>query len=103
MLLRQPLVGGQQENAVELVSPAVPGQVVTVLQDVGVHQQRFAAAGGHPEGELVELWPSHGGFVERSDLVGLVVVRVVPGHLCVQRLEQRLRVAEVAVEINLAE
>ena len=78
-------------------------QVVLVLEDVGVHQQRLAAAGRHPEGELVELRPGLGRLVERRDLVGLGLVGVVDGDLRVQRREQRLGVAEVAVEVDLGE
>ena len=84
MLLREPFVGRKQEDAVQLAPPAVLGQCVPVLQDVGVHQQRLAAAGGHPEGELVELRPGLSGFVERGDPVSLGLVRVVGGHLRVQ-------------------
>ena len=68
-----------------------------------MHQQRLAAAGRHPEGQLVELRPGLGGFVERGDPVGLGLVRVVGGRLLVQLLEQRLGIAEVAVEVDLAE
>ena len=42
-------------------------------------------------------------LVERRDLVGLGLVGVVGRDLRVQRREQRLRVAEVAVEIDLGE
>ena len=52
---------------------------------------------------LVELRPGLGLLVERRDLVGLWLVGVVGRYLSVQRLEQLLRVAEVAVEINLGE
>ena len=69
-------VGREQDDAVQLAPPAMPGQCAPVLQDVGVHQKRLAAAGGHPEGELVELRPGLGGFVERRDPVGLGLVRV---------------------------
>ena len=68
-----------------------------------MHQQRLAAAGGHPEGKLVELRPGRDGFVEPDNPVVLLLVGVVRSHLCVQRLEQRLRIAEVAVEVDLAE
>ena len=100
---RQPLVGREQDDAVQLAPPAVLLQVVLVLEDVGVHQQRLAAAGGAPVGELVELRPGLGGLVEGRDLVGLGLVRVVGGHLRVQRREQRLGIAEVAVEVDLGE
>ena len=103
VLLAQPLVGREQDDAVQLAPPAVFLQVVLVLKDVGVHQQRLAAAGGAPVGELVELRPGLGRLVEGRDLVGLRLVRVVGGDLRVQRREQRLRVAEVAVEVDLGE
>ena len=103
MLLREPFVGGEQEDTVQLPPPAVQGERVLVLQDIGMHQQRLAAAGGHPEGELVELRPGLGGFVERGDLVGLGLACVVGGHLRVQGGEQGLGIAEVAVQVDLAE
>ena len=103
VLLREPCVWRKQEDAVQLAPPAMPGQCVPVLQDVDVHQQRLAAAGGHPEGELVELRPGLGRFVERGDPVGLGLAFVAGGHLLVQIPEQRLGITEVAVEIDLAE
>ena len=103
VLLGQPLVGREQQDAVQLAPPAVLLQVVLVLEDVGVHQQRLAAAGGAPVGQLVELRPGLGGLVEGRNLVGLGLVRVVGGHLRVQRREQRLGIAEVAVEVDLGE
>ena len=103
MLLREPFVGREQEDAVQLVPTAVQGQGVLVLEDIGVHQQRLAAAGSHPESELVELRPDLSSFIERGDLVSLGLVRVVGGHLHVQLHEQCLRIAEVAVQVNLGE
>ena len=55
------LVGREQDDAVQLAPPAMLLQVVLILEDVGVHQQRLAAAGGAPVGELVELRPGFGG------------------------------------------
>ena len=44
------------------------------------------------------------GLVERRDLVGLGLVRRCSAAIrCVERREQRLRVAEVAVEVDLGE
>ena len=97
MLLRKPFVGRKQEDTVQLAPPAVLSQGVLVLQDIGVHQQGLAAAGGHPEGDLVELRPGLSGFVEGLDLVSLALVRVVGGHLHVQLREQRLGITEIAV------
>ena len=74
-----------------------------VLQDVDVHQPCLATSGGHPESELVKLWPSLGGCVKRCDPVSLGLVRVVDSHLHVQRHEQRLWIAEVTVQVYLAE
>ena len=42
---REPLVRREQDDAVQLAPPAMLLQVVLVLEDVGVHQQRLAAAG----------------------------------------------------------
>ncbi len=103
MLLRQPLVGRKQQDAVQLATPTVLLQSVLVLEDVGVHQERLAAAGGAPVGQLVELRPGISATVEGHDLVGLWLVRVINGHLRVQRREQCLGIAEVAVEVDLGE
>ena len=97
MLLREPFVGRKQEDTVQLAPSAVLGQCVPVLKDVGVHQQGLPAPGGHPEGELVDLWPGLGCFVERGDLVSRGLVRVVGGHLHVQLHQKRLGITEVSV------
>ena len=68
-----------------------------------MHQQRLAAAGGHPEGEFVELWPSLSNFVEGRDLVSLALTRVVGGRLHVQFREQRFGITEIAVQVDLTE
>jgi hypothetical protein len=85
VLLRQPFVGGQQQDAVQLARTAVRGQRLLVLQNVGVHQVRLAAPCRHPECQLVELRPHLGRVIERLDLIGLRLVRIVCRHLRVQR------------------
>ena len=75
----------------------MPGQGFLILQNVDVHQQRLAAAGCHPEGELVQLGPSFRGLVERRDLVSFWLVCIVGVHLLIQLHEQRIGVAKVAV------
>jgi hypothetical protein len=64
VLLAQSLVWREQDDAIQLAPAAVLLQVVLVLKNVGVHQQRLAAAGGTPVGNLVELRPSLGMLVE---------------------------------------
>jgi hypothetical protein len=64
VLLGQALVGRQQQDAVQFPPSPVRLQRVLVLEDVGVHQERLAATGGAPVGQLVELRPGRGGFVE---------------------------------------
>ena len=103
MLLREPFVGCQEEDAVQLAPPTMPGQGFLILQNVDVHQQRLPAAGRHPEGELVELWPSLHRLVERRDPVSLGLVRIVGVHLLIQLHKQRIGVAKVAVQIDLGE
>ena len=51
----------------------------TVLEDVGMHEQRLAAAGCHPEGDFVELLPGAGGFVERCDRAVSRFDAIIPG------------------------
>ena len=106
VLAREPFVRGQQDDAVEVAGAAVARGQAPVLEDVGVHEQRLAAAGGHPERQLVELRRSvafGGSLVERGDAVGLRLAFVECGDACVQRREQRTRVAEPAVEVDLGE
>src|SRR5690606_11539903 len=55
MLLRKPLVGRKQNDTVQRLRSPMRFEIALVLQDVRVHEQRLAAAGGHPEGDLVEL------------------------------------------------
>ena len=72
-----------------------------VLQNVRVHQERLAAAGSHPEGDLVELRPSLGAFVQRLDTVGLVLAFVECGYLLVQGSKKSRWVAKIAVQVDL--
>jgi hypothetical protein len=61
VLLGETLVGRQQQDAVQFPASPVRLQRVLVLQNIGVHQQRLAATGGAPVGQLVELRPGFGG------------------------------------------
>ncbi len=80
VLLGEPFVGREQDDPVQLARSAVLLQVELVLEDVGVHQQRLAAAGGHPEGQLVELRPGLGRLVERRNPVGFLI-HFIEGHM----------------------
>ena len=106
VLAREPFVRGQQDDAVEAAGAgaAVAHRQAPVLEEVGVHEQGLAAAGGHPERQLVELPRSFGfggGLVEQGDAVGLRLALVERGDVRVQRREQRPRVTEPAVEVDL--
>ena len=103
MLLGQALVRREQDDAVEFSPPAVLGQVVLELQDVGVHHQGLATARGHPEGQLVQLLPGLACRIQGCDLVRLGLVHVPGCHLLVQPCQQGLRIPEVPVEIDLGE
>ena len=103
MLAAQALIRGQQEDAIELAPPSVLFEAELVLQDVGVHQQRLAAARRAPIGDLVDLPPSLGIPLEGRDVVALRLVRIADSQLGVDRRQQRLGIAEVSVEIDLGE
>jgi hypothetical protein len=55
MLTAQPFVGREQDDLVGKVIAAPRLEVVQVLADVDVQQQGLAAAGGIPEGDLVQV------------------------------------------------
>src|SRR3546814_7488473 len=54
MLLAEAFVRRQQDNPVQFAAPAVFVEIELILQDVGMRQQRLAAAGGAPIGDLVD-------------------------------------------------
>ena len=95
MLARQTLVGREQDDAVQLRPPARLAEIVQVLADVTVHEQRLPAAGRHPESQLVEV--VHG---EERELFARDYVPVVGIHGHVQRRHQALAVAEIAVQVH---
>ena len=55
VVLREPFVGGEEQNAVQFAIAAVALQIVLLLEDIGVQQQRLARARRAPECDLVEL------------------------------------------------
>ena len=55
MLTAQPFVGREQDDLARVVIAAPRLEVVQVLADVDVQQQGLAAAGGIPEGDLVQV------------------------------------------------
>ncbi|GIV24573.1 MAG: hypothetical protein KatS3mg026_0265 [Bacteroidia bacterium] len=55
MLVGEALVGREQDDPVELTLTMMRVQVVLVLEDVDVHEQRLAASRRHPEGQLVQV------------------------------------------------
>lgn len=72
-------------------------EVVQVLEDVDMQDQRLAAAGRVPEGELVQVV---GGVV--LELLSFGVSSIL-GHLGVQAVEQALPTVEIPVEVDLGE
>ncbi len=69
-----------------------------ILPNVTVHEQRLAAAGGHPEGNFVQV-----ALREWLHLVARVqlLVRAMDGD--VERRQQRGLVLEITVQIHLGE
>jgi hypothetical protein len=97
MLTAQPFVGREQDDLVGKVIAAPRLEVVQVLADVDVQQQGLAAAGGIPEGDLVQ--------VVRFEIAERFRARLgaVARHFLVQAIEQVLTVVEVPVQIQLGE
>jgi len=58
-------------------------QIVAILADVDVHEQRLAGAGGASEGQLPQIIRH-----ELFELVALGLVRVEPGKVVVQVVQQ---------------
>lgn len=107
MLVRESLVRSEQDDPVHRPT-AVQVQVVLVLEDVDVHQQRLAASGRHPEGHLVQVLPR-----VRLDAARLrhgpsgrprngILAPIEGIHVGVQLREQPVRVPEVPVEVDLS-
>ena len=101
MLTAQPFVGREQDDLVGKVITHLPTtarlEVVQILAKVDMHQQGLAAAGGIPEGDLVQVVRLE--IAERFR-AGL---GAVARHFLVQTIEQVLTVVEVPVQIQLGE
>ena len=98
VLLGEALVGRQQDDPVQPLLFVVQLQVVLVLEDVDVHQQRLAAAGGIPEGQLSQVirLVVRNLFLCRFSLIEL-------GDVLVQVGQQLVGVTEEAVEVDFGE
>ena len=103
VLLRQPFLGREQDDPVQLARKTMRFQEPLVLEDVGMHEQRLAAAGGHPEGDLVELEARVLGLLQCRDPVRFRERLVQRRNARVERLPQAGGVAEVAVEVDFRE
>ena len=92
VLRRHLFVGGHQHDVVE--PPAGPAQVAPVLQDMGVHEEGLAGAGGALEGKGAQVVRCVVREVEGWRVVGLRPVEVGA---------QRLGVVEIAAQVVLGE
>ena len=104
VLLAKALVGCEQDDPVQLAPPAVlrPGSAgywrmlacISSVLPLPVALQKAS---------LLSCGQASASSSKRRDLVGLGLVGVVGGDLRVQRREQRLGIAEVAVEVDFGE
>ena len=97
VLARQTFVGRQQDDLVRVVLALTSLEITQVLLDVDVQQQRLAAAGGIPEGDLVQIVG-----VEVLEGLGTGFCPVA-NHLGVQAVQQVLPMVEVPVQVDLGE
>ena len=96
VLLRETLVGRQQDDTGEFfILPMLCG-VVPVLQQVDVHQQRLAAAGGVLHAELVQVI-----LVVRRHIGVIVPVAVETLNECIEIGEHPFTIAKKAVQVDL--
>ena len=78
-------------------------EIMVILQNIDVHQERLATAGSAPAGQLVELRPCLKSCVKRGNPVSIRLVAVVKEHLRIQRHEQRFGVMKITVKIDFSE
>ena len=97
----RPSFGVSKHNPVDRIAGPGTLLVVAILQLVDVHQQRLAATGGVPEGDLVELGASLVGLSNGCDRPSVRALVVVLLDCVVQIRSQLDGVGEVAVEIDL--
>ena len=97
VLTAQALVGREQNDLVGIDTGHTLLEVMQILTDIDVQQQRLAAAGGVPEGDLVQII--------RLEIAERFRARLgaVARHFLVQAIEQVLTVVEVPVQIQLGE
>ena len=93
MLFAQTFVGRDEQDVVQRRF-AVALVVVQELPIVEVHEQRLAAAGGHPEGQLAQV-------VRGERRLGCPFRVVLPTQPAVELAQQRLRAADAPVQIVL--
>ena len=103
VLLRQAFIWREQNDAVQVASAASLVQIVLVLEDVGVHDERFAGTRRHPVGKLVELRPGFGRCVERREAVGNLFAGVVFRDPDIDRGHEIGGPMEIPVEIDFRE
>lgn len=92
------VLGGEQDDLVQLMPATCLRQVVQVLHEVDVHLQRLAAARGLPEAEFFES-----GFLEGIDPIDPLLVGIEVLQMIVQRLQQLCRAGEIPVRADLRE
>ena len=98
MLARQAFVGCQQNDLVRVCVFFTVLEVMQILFDVDVQQQRFAAACGVPECQLVQFIR-----IKRLKAMFSVLLGVVGLQSIIQTIQQLLSLVKIPVQINLGE
>ena len=101
MLLTHTLVGCQHDNLVNgqlAVDPLGPLEIMQKLQNVHVHDQRFAAAGGAHKSQLVQFIRCIGLKINESE--GLAFDLPQP---CIEISAKCVRVGKIPIQIHFRE
>ena len=94
----KPLIGRQQDGAIEFTLPARQFQVMPVLVNMDVQEECLAGTGGAPKGQLAQIIRGVGG-----KLIPFRLVSIEGGELVVETGHQLVGVPEIAVEVNFGE
>jgi len=80
-------------------------KIIDVLQDIGVHDERLAAACRHPKAYFVELSFGIGGKIKWYELVGLFTTLAIGACVVlldtvVELCKQSFRIGKISVQID---